>query len=433
MILAVDLGSTSFKGGIFGRDGTICGTGSHLLEHQFAAGGRVELEVEAVTAAFDAAVRGALETAQTRPDAVEAIAIASQAQTFTVLDKSGQAKMPFISWQDTRARETAEILKQDDCLADFDQHCSFGELLCVLLISQLAHLQRTRPGFLAADDRVLHLPTCFFQQLTGEAVLDTNLAGMCGLYSLQFGDWWPAALDVCGIHREQLCRLVPIGTAAARTNESARQYGLPPGIPVIPAGNDQTAGAYGARLHDRRGLLITLGTAQVAYACSEQPFPPNPALVRGPYPGGWHYRLAADSCGGAIINWAQKILAGCGSDEAFFVEAGKAEPGCRGLVFDADLPDSAGAWRNIGLHHTTADFARAILESLCRRMADLVKRLGVDLRQTNLLAAGGGSRCPTWVRIQSEVLGTPITPTNTDPLHGAARMAADWVTRQGTS
>ena len=424
MILAVDLGSTRFKAGVFDLDLSLCGAGSHLLAHQFSAGGRVEIEVDEVTGAFRRAVQEALSNAQVQTENLEVIAITSQAQTFTVLDPSGQEKTPFISWQDTRAHETCEMLKQDRRLDDFGEHGSFGELLSVQMICQIAHLQTTHPGFLAAEDWVLHLPAFLVYQLTGEPVLDANLAAMCGLYSLQLHDWWSAALEVCHLRPEQLGRLVPIGALAGRTGPAARRFGLSPGIPVILAGNDQTAGAYGAQLHKKRGLLITLGTAQVAYVCSSEPYPPDAGLCRGPYPGGLHYRLAADSCGGAVINWAQRILAGCGSDEDFFAEADKANSGCQGLRFDADLSGGAGAWSPIGLHHTRADFARSVVESLSRRMAGMIERLGVDLAGVNLLATGGGSHCPTWVRIQSEALGVPIASAEANPLNGAARMAA---------
>ena len=133
---------------------------------------------------------------------------------------------------------------------------------------------------------------------------------------------------------------------------------------MVLAGNDQTAGAYGAALeeglqHERNGaLLLTLGTAQVAYACTNELAQPNDSLVRGPYPHGLYYRLAADSCGGSIVNWAKTVLPGCGSDAEFFARVAEAQPGCQGLLFDADLPCGRGAWRNLALCHTAADMAR---------------------------------------------------------------------------
>ena len=150
---------------------------------------------------------------------------------------------------------------------------------------------------------------------------------------------------------------------------------------------------------------------------------PNPALIRGPYPGGLGYRMAADTCGGNVINWARSILPGCETDSAFFARIDFAEPGCRGLVFDADLPAGEGAWRHVALHHTPDELARSIVEGLVRRMADMVSRLNVHRSDAKILVAGGGSRSATWVKLLADALGTPLVPTRADPLWGAARMA----------
>jgi sugar (pentulose or hexulose) kinase len=435
MILALDLGSTSFKAGVFDDGLAVRGVGNSPLEYLHAPGGRVELDAEQVASAIQEAIRGAIDEAGVGREAIRAVSVTSQAQTFTVVDEADGVKMPFISWQDTRAGEAYESLRRDPALADFGEHSSFGEMLDVLQICQLKHLQTRLPDVIAPRDRVFDLPTYFVHLCTGETVIDDNLAAMSGLYSLVLGDWWPRALQACRLSREQLPKLVPVGSIGSYTYRDAREFGLPEGIPVVLAGNDQTAGAFGADLHKRGALLITLGTAQVAYACTEEIPAPDWGWVRGPYPGGRHYRMAADGCGGGVINWARTVLSGCETDEAFFAQVDSAEPGCRGLVFDAELPAGGGAWRNIGLHHTPAEFARSIVESLVKRMVAMVQRLKIERSGGEILVGGGGSRSATWVGILSEELGAPLTATEADPLRGAARMALglDLPTGRGSS
>ncbi len=189
------------------------------------------------------------------------------------------------------------------------------------------------------------------------------------------------------------------------------------------AGNDQTAGGYAARLETKDSLLITLGTAQVAYTCCPRMPRARAGTIRGPYPGGLFYRMAADGCGGNIVNWAQTLLAGCNNDAGFFGEAQKAPRGCHGLVFNAAMDAGHGGWTNLGLHHTSADLARSILESLSTRMATLVDRLDLSLKGREVLAAGGGSMQPLWRKIVSETLAAKLIRTKANPLLGAARMA----------
>ena len=422
MILAVDFGSTSFKAAVYDNELKVLGSGAGKLEYAFAEGGCVDLSVETAESAFREAVAGALHSASVEAQAIRVVAVTSQAQTFTILDKNNRPKVPFLSWQDSRATETCAAMQSEGCLATIAEHASFGELLAALQVSMLVHLRRTHPTLIEPTDRVFHLPSYFVYLLSRRFVVDVNLAAMSGMYSLDENAWWPEALDATGLKSDQLADVGAVGQVAATTHEQALDWGLPEGIPIVFAGNDQTAGAYGARLEERGGILVTLGTAQVAYVCRETIPGPIPSGCRGPYPGGIGYCLGADSCGGAIVNWARKILAGCDTNEAFFQKVAESPSGCRGLAFDANLPEQAGAWHKVGMHHTTADFARAVIESLCKRMAEMLQLLGVDPSTAPVLVAGGGSRSSAWVDILAETLGTTVSRTDADPLAGAARL-----------
>ena len=442
MILAIDLGSTSFKTGLFDEKLQLCASSSASIEYDFAEGGRVELPVGRAEEAFRLAlsevfrqkgVRNLLPErpegccAQKIPDTfLTAIAITSQAQTFTVLDAVGNPKIPFISWQDARADQTCASVGKEKAdhpfFANFAHHSSFGQPLGALQACQLLHLRLNLPELLTETDRVVHLPTYFVEKLTGRSVIDSNLAAMSGLYSLAERGWWSDALELIGLRRLQLSELVDVGEVAATTTEVASEFGLPTDLPVTLAGNDQTSGAFGAEIEESGSVLVTLGTAQAAYAFSEDLPEATDSLIRGPYPGGGFYRLTSDSCGGSIINWARSLLAGCDSPEAFSEQAAASESGCRGLVFDADLLAGRGGWKNVGIHHTAADFARSVLEELSRRTVRMVDSLGLE-KQSSFLLAGGGSRSTVWREILADMFGATVSATEASPLRGAARMA----------
>ena len=89
MILAVDCGSTSFKAAVVDRRLNVLGAGTVRLAYHYADGGQVELDVDGVSTAFRNAVAAALRDAGLKATVLQTVAITSQAQTFTVLDKRG--------------------------------------------------------------------------------------------------------------------------------------------------------------------------------------------------------------------------------------------------------------------------------------------------------------------------------------------------------
>lgn len=423
--LSVDLGSTHFKAQVFDDSLQPGSMGLYRPEYQYSGGVKVELDPTEVRHGLQKAIHQALAGVDDTSQQLRAIAITSQAQTFAVVDYRGSPKTNFISWQDGRAVETSQELARLADFKDFGEHTSFAAPVYAQQICLLKHLQMSLPNLLEREDAVISLPTYLVRQLTGESTIDSNLAAMSGLYSLRFDDWWPVALRYCGLDKSQLPLVVPIGASAGRTTEQAAYYGLPAGLSVVLAGNDQTAGAYACQVHQSGSLLITLGSAQVAY--KSVPEMPEPArwMIRGPYPGGRYYRMAADTIGGNIVNWACNVISGCSSFDDFFAQAQKSQPGCSGLTFLADLSSGGGRWDNIALEHTSEDFARSVLESLSRRMALLAQGLEIDLKSTPIWVAGGGSRQPIWLEILSKTLGVSLSTVDADPLLGAARMAKE--------
>ncbi|MBN1558037.1 MAG: hypothetical protein JW951_07815, partial [Lentisphaerae bacterium] len=228
MILAIDLGSTSFKAAVFNA-GRRAGEGTCALVYNRGPGGRVELDGGRVIEALRTAAAGALQAAGGPvPDAV---AVTSQAQTFTVTDAGGTPLMPFISWLDVRGGAARDALAANAAFAEVARHASFPMLLAGQQLCQVRRLRDTCPGLLAGDHRVIPLSGYAVMQLTGSPVYDRNLAAMSGFYSMESGSWWAAALDACGLRAEQLPPLADVGRAAGRTTDAAAGLGVPAGVP----------------------------------------------------------------------------------------------------------------------------------------------------------------------------------------------------------
>lgn len=424
MYLAIDLGSTHFKASIFDENLNQLSICKSLLNYLPSSAIECQIDVNEVRKSLKYVIQKTISQANIFPKEIKAIGITSQAQTFVIIDKSGDPKTDFISWQDKRAVETARIMRESGEWSDFAEHSSFGWIYPGLQICLIKHI-----GSISKGDLVLKLPSFFTMELTGKPYLDNNLASMSGLYSLIENDWWQKALDFCNIEKSQLPSVCNIGEIAGKTGKNAANYGLIEGIPLVLAGNDQTAGAYGADINNSNSLLITLGTAQVAYQCVNEMPKPSEFIARGQYPQGLFYKMAVDNAGGSVIGWAKESLPEIDSYERFFELASDAPFDCNGLRFTFNEDLNCGEWLSEKSNHKISDYARSVIEYLCRRMKALITNMGVNLHDISVLCAGGGSNQKIWVDTLSVALNMPIKITEAEPLLGVAKMALQGVSK----
>jgi sugar (pentulose or hexulose) kinase len=423
MYLVIDLGSTSFKAAVFTTDLQRIGSGEERVAHIFPDVGQVELPVAEAVSVFKRCINKSITDAKISIESISVISITSQAQTFTIMDmKNGKCRIPFRSWQDERSRSTCQQIQNNSPWNNFKNIAGVSSLLPSLQVAMLLHMLKDENFPLAPSDVLMPLPSYLVYLLSGCLVTDNNIAAMSGLYSIATGTWWNDAVEECGLKTEQLPSLHEIGTVAAVTVENAREFGLLPGIPIVLAGNDQTAGAFGAEM-PVGGILATLGTALVAYKVQDYlaEFTAEGIVIRGPYPGGKYYQLATANNGGNVINWAVSVL-GYGDDyQKFFTDALTSNQDYRGLVFVPDLSSGAGSWQNLSLHHTRADMAQSVVDSITERIANLIMQMQPEKSQPVFLA-GGGIKMAGLVELLSQKIGIPVIPVQADPLLGAARM-----------
>ena len=68
-----------------------------------------------------------------------------------------------------------------------------------------------------------------------------------------------------------------------------------------------------------------------------------------------------------------------------------------------------GAFLGLGMNHTSAHVARAVLEGCAYALRDIVDRLGaLNLGHGEVRIVGGGARDDLWAAIKADVLGRPV-------------------------
>ncbi len=250
--LALDLGTTFFKGAVLDLEGR---RGSHIRRvptPESIAGlppGRCELDPAAVLAAVRRLIGSLLADA---PDA-SGLVMSSQMHCVVLTDDAGRAHSNIVTWKDQRAREpqpdggtlfdglTARLSPED--------HTGVGrELRVGTPAATLFWMQRhggLRPGATPAA-----LPDFVLADLCGtQPTTDATNAAAHGLFDLARGDW----------HRDLIGRL---GLGALRWPE-VRPFGSVVGVAgalicYAPVG-DQQAALAGVGVRDRE-LSINIST-----------------------------------------------------------------------------------------------------------------------------------------------------------------------------
>ncbi len=277
---------------------------------------------------------------------------------------------------------------------------------------------------------------------------------MCGLYSLDAGDWRDEVFQMCELSCAQMPRLVDIGerascpaggraagcallrgaavccplsrptrppTGSPRFEGDRSGLGFPLGLGVVFAGNDQTASALanGCRAGE---MVVSLGTTLVAYGhAGSTPGPYNAETCWGSYPGGGFYELAVQDEGGAALEWARRRLAPDDDLDAFIERAeAVAHSQSAHLFFYPQRMGTDGAWRGQGSRDA---MAFAVLEGLSFSLRRLVSEQMQAPPLSSVCATGGGSKNVFSRQLLANVLDCPVARGPGDALLGAAMMA----------
>lgn len=421
MILAIDCGSTNHKVALFDERLRRLARASRPVLYTVRTAERVEFDPEKTWRDTIELIREVCSAAQLTPHQIKTIALTSQANTFTLVNAADTPVTPFISWLDKRATEEAAELNRL-LGAGFHKHCSFPHPSPQLQVSKLLWLSRHLPTTVRAGTRAMALPSFLAWRLAGLHCTDANLAAMSGMYSLQEQSWWTEGLAACGWAEKDCGQVVAPGEPVPVECQCI-ELNLSPELEIVFAGNDQTAGAFANGIRDG-GLVLTLGTALVAYRFVGDEAGPYPAAGGwGIYPSGGFYELMARDEGCNALDWAVEQTMP-GQEAEFFRLATTAPIGS--ASFFPQLMHTPDAW--IGSPGIAAK-ARAVLEGISFSLRELVEGMAANRGAKEATSViGGGSANPFWLAMLANVLNRPIRRGNGDNLLGAAMMARPAIT-----
>jgi xylulokinase len=422
LVIGVDCSTTACKAVVWDKNGRAIATGRHTYGLSHVRSGWVEQHAPDWWAATSAAIAEAVR--QTGRDRIAAIAITHQRETFVCLDKAGEPIRPAITWMDIRAASEVETY------GNADVHRITGKPPNPTPAwYKLLWLKKHEPDSITRTAHVVDVAGYLVQKLTGEWATSWACADPLGLVDLQRFDYDDRLLDMAGLSRAKVSKLLPPGAIAGQLSSSvAAEIGLPRGLPVvIGAGDGQSAG-LGCNVTRAGRAYLNIGTGTVSGVYADA-YSHGTAYrtMGGPVPG--TYILETFIGGGtANIVWFIEQLSGFdpktlkpGETPERILEALAAQvpegaerllclPYWTGAMTPYWDGYARGAFVGFSGLHGQAHMYRAILEAVALEQRLLTGGVEAATGQTidEIVLLGGGSRSKLWCQIIANVLGRSV-------------------------
>lgn len=420
-ILAIDIGTTHCKAGLFALDGTALKIATRPMVTQRAPSGETFFDPEALWANASDVIRKAVDAA----GPIAAIGIASMAETGLLVDRrTGAARSFFVPWFDTAAQPQANLIRrQSDPLERYLKTGLRASFKCSL--AKVLWL-RTKDESLLEGAIWLSAADYIAYRLTGKFGTDCSLAGYTFAFRVDQRAWDSDWLREWGLSPDLFPPANPSGTPIGTVlSDVATALGLDPGIPVAICGHDHPTAAFAMNVTSPGKVLDSMGTAETLLgALPERPLTEDDfhsGLIYGCHvANGCGYWLGSLSASGGSVEWLRaqlnhKPLSYDEIDE--LLASARSEP--TGILYFPYLVGSGpphtdplirGAFIGLSASHGRADLLKAVLEGTVYEV-EFIRQTGEHITGQPipaLITAGGGTRNRPWLQIKADVSGCRI-------------------------
>jgi gluconokinase len=331
--------------------------------------GAAALSVRAIIEQFKAAIA---ELHLTKADQIDAICMDTFMHNCVLLDTTDQPLSPVFTWLDQRGGDGIEFVRAR--MGDrFHQRtgCRFYPMFPVF---KLTTMRLDGSPALSVVKRIVSIKSLLAQKLTGAWIEDHGMAASSGLFNVQEKCWDTEILNLLAVDANCLPRVASRHTIVGRiTRDAARDYGLPPDVPVVNGTGDGFAATVGSDCERPEKISVTLGTSAAVRQTLPKPFL---ALDSGTFcylaDDNAYLLGCAGSNGGNVLDWGRSILVdganmNTTADPPIFI------PLLHGERSPEWNPDLTGSWYGLTARHTAAHLSRSILEGVVFNLAHLLE------------------------------------------------------------
>ncbi|MFN2202785.1 MAG: FGGY-family carbohydrate kinase [Caldilineaceae bacterium] len=443
LVISIDSSTTACKAIAWDSSGRAVAEGRAAYPMLRPQAGWAEQNAEHWWNSACAAIRDCVS--QVDVDAIDALGITHQRESFVPVDRNGRPIRNAILWLDERSQSQLEWL--DEKYGSGALHELTGKPPSMTqALPKIVWLMQNEPVTVAAAAKFLDVHAFLVSRLTGEMRTSIASADPLGLVDMRAGRWATDLIEDLGLRPDQFVETVAPGTIIGHINAlSAAATGLRENLPVVAgAGDGQCAGLGANALVEGRAYL-NMGTAIAAGVYSDE-YVIDRAFrtLCAPLPGAYFFEHILRG-GVFTVQWFVEHFATDLENESSVKSAEQLlEAAAEGIPAGADGLMLVPYWNNVmspywdpsatGItigwtgDHGRAHLYRAILEGVAfeQRLVGEAMMAATGQRFTEYVTMGGGSRSDLWCQIMADVTGVPVTRSSTIEVTclGAGIMAA---------
>jgi glycerol kinase len=439
VVLGLDQGTSSTRCFVVDHDLQVVAEASRPVDSSFPRPGWVEQDPGQILVSAVSAVREAVDRAGVGWEAVRAVGIDNQTETFVVWDRgTGEPVYPAIVWQDRRTAERCDRLRDEGheplvrSRTGLELDPSFSATKLGWVLDEVDGARRSADaGRLAFGDVASWL---IWRLSGGQHVTEPSNASRSMLMNLSTLEWDQELLDLFGVPGSMLPEIRPTGSVFAKADPGV----LGADVALAGALGDQQAALFGQQCWSPGMTKLTLGTGAFVWA-NAGPAPPTPpdgilGTCAWQLDGETAYALEGFvPVAGAAVAWLMDL--GVIDDPAGSAELASTEegdevwfvPALTGLGAPRWDPRARGALLGLTRGTSRAALVRAALDGVTHQVADAVDamRAGIPGGLAALRVDGGMAANDWLLQRLADLLAVPVErPRNTEATGiGAASVA----------
>lgn len=432
-VIGIDLGTQSTKTAIFNLEGQVVGEASQDVALHYPRPGWVEQDPDEFYSSVVNTIRQAISQARIEARDVKALALDSQVGSLVRIDRDGKHLGALESYLDTRATPQRSRLVEEYGDLFFDRNG-----INPYVGPKLMWWKEERPDEYKRTYKALGLQGYIGGRLAGlkgaDAVTDPSHTGLYGLVDIRSFTWSQELVDIMGLDREILPRIVKTTDVIGElTVSAANDCGLKAGTPIVAGAGDCVAGWLGVGAVEPGVAVDTSGSTHHLAVCVDRYVPDmnHKALIHYPaaIPDLW-YPMGYTSGTGRSHSWFIDEIMLDGAEgvrsQVYILLDAAAEsipPGSEGVIFSPHFggrwcpfqPNIRGHWLGLTWKHTRAHLYRALLESIAyefRTYLEIVREMHPSVPINHVIVIGGGAKSKLWNQIKADVTGINHTTCN---------------------